>query len=177
MAEALLTRRLTAAGAIASVRSAGIRAAAGLPSQAVVTAMAGYGLDVAGHPSQALCHEDLQTSALVIAMAREHLRHAVVTEPAAWPRAFTLKELVRRGDQLGPRTAGEPLADWLGRAHSGRERSALLGDWAGDEIADPSGGSPQDYAAAAAELDLLVTRLVELAWGHALKAGPATSAD
>ena len=48
------------------------------------------------------------------------MRHAVVTAPAAWPRPFTLRELVRRGAVIGPQPPGESLAGWLARAHDGR---------------------------------------------------------
>ncbi|HEU5418307.1 MAG TPA: hypothetical protein VFV41_11515, partial [Streptosporangiaceae bacterium] len=102
---------------------------------------------------------------LIVAMAREHLRHAAVTDPAAWPRAFTLRELVRRGGETGPRRPGEPLAGWLGRAHAGRSRMALLGDSPADDIADPMGGAPGEYARTAAELQALTGRLAELGWG------------
>lgn len=158
-------RRLAAAGAVASVRSAGTRPGGDPPAPEVVSAMAGYGLDVAVHRSRALSERELAGADLVLAMAREHLRHVVVAMPRVWARAFTLKELVRRGQEVGPRPTGEPLTDWLFRAHAGRERSALLGDCAGDDVADPSGGSPQEYIAAAAQLDHLLARLVALAWG------------
>ena len=165
MAQALLTRRLAAAGAAAAVRSAGMAGDGGPPPPEVISALAAYGLDVRAHRSRSLAEGDLASSDLVLAMAREHLRRAVVTAPGAWPRAFTLKELVRRGEQAGPRPAGETLAGWLGRAQAGRERSALLGDDPRDDIADPTGGPPQGYAATAAELDHLLARLVALAWG------------
>ena len=77
-----------------------------------VSVMAGYGLDVSRHRSRLMTADELGAASLVLAMAREHVRHAVVTEPAAWPRAFTLKEIVRRGQQAGPRASGESLADW-----------------------------------------------------------------
>ena len=100
-------------------------------------------------------------------MAREHLRHAVVTLPAAWPRAFTLRELVRRGAAVGGRRPGESLAGWLARAHDGRQRAALLGDCADDDVADPVGGPPGGYAETAAALGSLLDRLAELGWGQA----------
>ena len=33
---------------------------------------------------------------LVLTMTREHLREVVALDPGAWPRTFTLKEIVRR---------------------------------------------------------------------------------
>src|ERR1035441_3222949 len=127
MAQALLTRRLAAAGAAPAVRSAGIASGGGPPPPEVISALAAYGLDVRAHRSRSLAEGDLASSDLVLAMAREHLRRAVVTAPGAWPRAFTLKELVRRGEQAGPRPAGETLAGWLGRAQARPGRAGLPG--------------------------------------------------
>lgn len=166
MAEALLTRRLAASGSDASVRSAGMLGDGEPPSPEAITVMAGYGLDIAEHRSRQVTAEDLEAADLTLALAREHLRHAVVTAPGIWPRAFTLRELVRRGGALGPRAAGEDLACWLARAHSGRERSALLGDSAADDVADPAGGPQRGYAETAAILSDLVDQLAGLAWAQ-----------
>jgi protein-tyrosine-phosphatase len=135
------------------------------PPPEVVSTMAGYGLDVTQHRSRLVTAEDLAQADLILGMAREHVRHAVVTAPPSWPRAFTLKELLRRGHETGPRMPGEPLADWLARVHQGRTHAALLGDSPLDDVADPAGGPPQGYAVTAALLDELVARLVELGWG------------
>ena len=86
-------------------------------------------------------------------MTRDHLRYAAVTEPGAWPRTFTLKELIRRGERIGPRPPGEPLSRWLSRAHAGRERTSLLGDSLDDDVADPAGGPLRGYADTASLLD------------------------
>lgn len=172
MTESLLRHRLVAARVSASVSSAGMLGDGSPPPPQVISALAGYGLDAAAYRGRALREGDLVGSDLVLAMAREHLRYAIVTLPGVWARAFTLKELVRRGQQIGPRLAGEPLAGWLGRAHAGRERSALLGDSPDDDVADPTGGAPQEYIAAAAELDQLLARLVEHAWPQLLTGDP-----
>jgi low molecular weight protein-tyrosine phosphatase len=165
MAEALLTRRLRAAGVAGRVRSAGLLGEGQPAPPGVVTAMAGYGLDVSRHRSRLMDADELGAASLVLAMSREHVRHAVVTEPAVWPRVFTLKELVRRGQQAGPRAADEPLADWVARLHAGRERTALLGDSPDDDVPDPIGGPPQAYMMTAALLDQLTGDLVGLCWG------------
>ena len=164
LAESLLRRRLGEAGVSASVRSAGVLHDGGPPAPEVISALAAYGLDVTAHRGCTLSESDLARSDLVLAMAREHLRYAVVALPSAWPRAFTLKELVRRGQQIGPRLAGQPLADWVRRAHQGRDRSALLGASPDDDVADPTGGPPWQYQLTAAELNHLLAQLVELAW-------------
>jgi protein-tyrosine phosphatase len=164
MAEALLTDRLAALGSAATVRSGGMLGDGEPPHREAVTVMAGYGLDIAAHRSRRVTADDLEAADLTLAMARENLRHAVVTAPAVWPRAFTLKELARRGGVVGPRAAGEDLAGWLARAHDGRERAALLGDSPTDDVADPAGGPPDGYAETAAILSGLLDQLVGLCW-------------
>jgi protein-tyrosine phosphatase len=164
MAEALLGRRLAELGPETGVRSAGMLSDGAPPPPEVINAMAGYGLDVSSHRSRLVTPEDLERADLILAMAREHLRHAVVAAPSAWPRAFTLRELVRRGTKIGPRGPGESLAGWLARAHEGRERAALLGDSPEDDVADPAGGPQRAYTETAAILSDLLDQLVWLCW-------------
>jgi protein-tyrosine phosphatase len=167
MAAALLARRLAVLGVPAPVSSAGMIGCGNSPHPEVVSVMAAYGIEISSHVSRIARATDLARSSLVLAMARDNLRHAVITEPGVWPRAFTLRELVRRGEQVGPRPQGEPFADWLSRAHAGRERMSLLGDSAEDDVADPTGRSRRAYADTARLLDRLVARLAELGWAHA----------
>jgi protein-tyrosine phosphatase len=167
MAASLLARRLAALGVAVPVRSAGMIRPGDPPYPEVISVMASYGIEIAAHRSRVACAADLARASLVLAMARENLRYAVITEPAAWSRAFTLKELIRRGERIGPRPPGEPLSGWLSRAQAGRERAALLGDSAEDDVADPAGGRFRAYADTATLLDGLVTRLAELGWAHA----------
>ena len=166
MAAALLARRLAVHGVTVPVRSAGMIGGGDPPHPEVVSIMAWYGIEIASHRSRIVRAPDLARASLVLAMAREHLRYAVITEPEAWPRAFTLKELVRRGEQIGPRLPGEPFADWLSRTHVGRERVSLLGASTADDVADPAGRPLRAYADTASLLDRLVTRLAELGWAH-----------
>jgi low molecular weight protein-tyrosine phosphatase len=185
MAQALLTdrlERLAAQGSRSapSVRSAGMLDDGEPPPREVIIAMAGYGLDVASHRSRRVSAEDLERADLTLAMAREHLRHAVVTAPSVWPRAFTLRELVRRGGATGRRAPGESLDRWLARVHDGRQRAALLGDSAGDDVADPIGGPQRAYTETAATLSRLVDELAGLCWpvgddlpGHHQSGAPA----
>ncbi len=167
MAAGLLARRLSGLGVTARVRSAGMLSGGVPPLPEVVSVMAGYGIDIAAHRSRVACAADLTCASLVLAMARDSLRYAVVTEPGAWPRAFTLRELIRRGERIGPRPPGEPFVGWLSRAHRGRERAALLGDSAEDDVPDPVGGPPRAYMDVARLLDRSVARLAELGWPHA----------
>jgi protein-tyrosine-phosphatase len=170
MAEALLMRRLGTRRIPVVVRSAGLLHEGLLPQgdpppPGPISALVPYGLEISGHRSRQATVTDLAWADLILGMGREHVRHAVVTAPDTWPHAFTLKELVRRGEEVGPAKPGEPLADWLGRVHEGRERGALLGDSPVDDVADPMGGPPRAYAETAALLDELTGRLAWLCWG------------
>jgi protein-tyrosine phosphatase len=107
----------------------------------------------------------LKEANLVMGMAREHVRHAVVAAPETWPRAFTLKEFVRRAEEIGQPVPGEPFERWLERIHDDRDRIALLGDSLADDVADPMGGPMRRYAATAAQLDDLAGHFVELCVG------------
>jgi len=167
MAAALLARQLAALGVTVPVRSAGMISSGDPPHPEVISVMASYGIQIISHRSRIACAADLASASLVLAMARDNLRHAAITEPGAWPRAFTLKELVRRGEQIGPRPPGEPLSRWLLRVHTGRERTSLLGDSLDDDVADPAGGPLRAYADTAGLLDNLVKRLTGLGWAHA----------
>ena len=84
--------------------------------------------------------------------------------PEAWPRAFTIRELVRRGQQAGARAPGEPVRDWLARVAGDRGRRDLLGNSPADDVADPAGGPLHGYQATADLLDRLTRDLVELGW-------------
>lgn len=172
MAEVLLQRRLAALGVEARVSSAGelpggVRAEGGSRR-----AMAVRGLDLDAHRSRAFTAELLANADLVVAMARRHVREAVLVQPGAWPRTFTLKELVRRGEAAAPRQADQSLAEWLALVHLGRRTSDLLGDDPVDDVEDPIGASDPVYEATAVELDELIARLVDLAFAPA---APATT--
>lgn len=167
MAEALLHDRLSRIGFDAKVSSAGRLYDDTPVSSGSVLAMADRGFDIRRHRSRRMTSELLRDADLVLGMAREHVREAVVLEPDVFPRAFTLKELVRRGEAIGPRRRGEPLDVWLTRAHEGRDRRHLLGTSPDDDVGDPIGGSADLYARTAVEIERLVDRLVELAFAHA----------
>src|ERR1700689_4950511 len=126
--------------------------------------MAATGIDVTSHRSRIVTADDLAAADLILCLAREHVRHAAVLRPEAWPRAFTLRELARRGRRAGPGPPGEPLGDWLTRAAAGRRRADLLGSHPADDVADPAGGPLREYQATADTLDRLIRDLVALGW-------------
>jgi protein-tyrosine phosphatase len=164
VAEALLRHRLAAAGVEAVVRSAGLLESGNPASASGVDILAGRGLEMKSHRSTTVSTAILQEADLVLGMARQHVREAVVLAPEVWPRTFTLKELVRRGAAIGPRKEGEPLEAWLARAHMGRSTALLMGAAPEDDVADPIGQPRSAYETMVEELDDLVERLVALAW-------------
>ncbi len=106
-------------------------------------------------------------------MAREHVREVVVLRPELYSRTFTLKELVRRGGELGPRAAAQPVDGWLRAAHQGRTPVQLMGSSDLDDVADPVGRGPAVYDATARELVVLVDRLCDLLWQQVASASSA----
>jgi protein-tyrosine phosphatase len=165
MAEALLRERLRArhVGGDVRVTSAGLLGAGLLPSEAAVTVLAERGLDLSEHRSR-LLEASLLDVDLVVGMERRHVREMVVLRPDVWPRAFTLKELVRRGEAAGPRAANEALAAWLARVDAGRTRADAIGSSRDDDVADPIGRPIADFERTVAELDDLLARVVALLW-------------
>jgi protein-tyrosine phosphatase len=164
MAEAFLRHRLEGRRVDVHVGSAGLRFVGEPASANGVDVLADRGLDLSVHRSRMVDRDLLEDTDLALAMAREHLREAVLACPDIWPRAFTLKELVRRGEMIRPRAPGESIDSWLARAHSGRIRADLLGASPDDDVEDPIGLSRSAYEETADELSDLVDRLVDLLW-------------
>lgn len=164
MAEAMLRRLAAEAGVDVRVHSAGLLEDGNAASAHGVEVLEGMGLDTSSHRSRRMTADMVARADLVVAMAREHLREAVVAHADAFPRTFTLKELVRRGEAAGPRSASEPLDHYLARLHEGRDRSSLLGVADEDDVSDPYGTGIEAYRRTAAELDDLTRRLAALLW-------------
>lgn len=165
MAAILLEARLAGVGEPATVRSAGVLAPGREASPSGVTVMAARGFDTSSHRSRRVEPQMLANSDLVVGLAREHVRHVVVERMDTWPRAFTLKELVRRGERIGPRRPAQSLREWLALVHVGRRTSDLLGRSDDDDVADPIGRPLAVYEATAVELEELTARLADLVTG------------
>jgi protein-tyrosine phosphatase len=164
MAEALLGATLAERGIEARVSSAG-RVSDGQPAtDTAVDTMAERGLDISEHQSRRMTPSMLASADLIVAMTREHVREAAVLWPDCYPVSFTLKELVRRGEDEGSRPEGEALEDWLMRLHKGRRPLDHLGASPDDDVADPVGQGAKVYELTATELAGLTTRLVDLLW-------------
>lgn len=166
MAAALLTRRLDEAGVKAAVTSAGLLFDGKPATDHGVAVMADRGLDTSGHRSRRLGPDLVAGADLIVGMERSHVREAVAMSSEALGRAFTLKELVRRGEEQGGRAADEPLDAWLARLSAGRRTTDLWGDSDADDVADPIGGPRRGYERTADELDDLTARLARLLRGN-----------
>ena len=153
MAEGILRARAAEAGIAVQVSSAGLMQGGAPATGDAVAVLSDLGIDISGHVSRRLDREMLTQADLVVTMTRDHLREAVLTEPSAFPRIFTLRELVRHLDQ-------NPGAD-LAALNVGRSTSDYHGTVPEDDVKDPIGQSKRVYAATAADLDTLLTTLVK----------------
>jgi protein-tyrosine phosphatase len=162
MAEGLLRDRLDRLGLDARIQSAGVLDSGSPAAPEAVAVLQGRGIDISAHRSRRLSAPLVAGADLIVGMAREHVREVVLLDPGAWPRSFTLKELVRRGEIAGPWGSGQPLEEWLAKVGADRTHSELLGASAIDDVADPIGGPPSVYEATAAELSELAASLVAL---------------
>jgi len=151
------------AGAL-SVSSAGFLGSGHASPPEVAQVMAELGVDLHAHRSVQVSADLVSSADLVIGMGRRHAREIVLLDAGAFSRTFTLKDLVHRGDLVGPRGPGEPLRAWTDRLHHGRQRTDLVGDSDADDVPDPLGGSLDAFRATAQELEDLVQRLAGLLW-------------
>lgn len=163
-AAALLADKLAGGAPDVAVSSAGFLNG-GEPVPDTVSEVAEQlGIDLRTYRSRQVTPAMLQSSDLVIAMERAHVRELAMLVPEAWRRTFTLPELQRRASACGPRPAREPLDDWLRLVHGDRRLADLLGEASFDEVADPMGGPRGAYMEMAADLDELTTGIVALLW-------------
>ena len=164
MAEGLLRTLLADNGVPADIGSAGLMRGGAPATPHAVAVMAERGIDISRHVSRTIDPEAVRSTLLVIGMAREHVRAAIAGYEADVQRTFTLKGLVRLGEQAGPRRPDESLVDWLVRVAGERGGVDPTRDH-DDDIADPVGKSRANYEATARGLDDLLRRLVALMIG------------
>lgn len=162
MAEGLLRDQLERLGVEARVDSAGVLDTGSPAAPEAVAVLEARGIDISSHRSRRLSGPLIDGADLILGMAREHVREVALLDPRAWPRSFTLKELVRRGEAAGPWARGQSLDDWLAKVAADRTHSEMLGAAPSDDVADPIGGPPSLYEATAIELTELVAALVAL---------------
>ena len=159
-----LRQQLGSAGSEVTVHSAGTMEVGVGPPRALVLEGRALGIDLADHVPRMVDPDTIQAADLVVGLAREHLRETVVAVPSSFPKTFTLREIVRRGLDTGPRGAPEDLGAWLARLHDGRLRADLMGESPDDDVRDPMGGTPDDYRGMLTEVATLTRTLRNLAW-------------
>jgi protein-tyrosine-phosphatase len=150
----------------AEVDSAGLLAEGDPPSDGLVSILREWGVDIGGHVSHRLTGEAVESADLVVTMEHYQVAEVVLVAREAWARTFTLREIVQRAAEIGPRGPDEAFGAWLARVGAGRRRTELVGAWHLD-IADPIGQGAFGIDRAADEIDALVNRFVDLAWPKA----------
>jgi protein-tyrosine phosphatase len=173
MAAALFSSRMEGVSDPVEVSSAGIPTATPLTSEVppeVHEVMAAYGIQLEGHRSRSLTEPMLKEVDLVIGMGRRHVQEAILLDPPCWPKAFMLKELVRRGTVVGPRRPDQGIRSWIDSVHGDRTRASLAHRSTVDEVADPYGGTLAQYRSTAAELARLSGQLAGLVWPETAQA-------
>jgi protein-tyrosine-phosphatase len=130
----------------------------------VLEVMTARGIDLSGHRSATLRAPMVDEADLVIGMSLRHVQESMLLAPSSWQRTFRLKELVRRGEYIGPRIPGQDLASWIHAAQGDRRRDSLANHSPEEDVADPFGGPFAGYEATGAELDDLTARVIALLW-------------
>jgi protein-tyrosine phosphatase len=183
MAEGFLRRSLASRGAtpidLTSAGTHGWDGSGATPES--VEAAAERGADISAHQARRLDTDLLESADLVLAMSAEHRDAATALAPAAAPRAFTLKELVRLLEAL-PRDdwgGGDPAPVLLGRVEAAEalRRSGFTGSPLDVDIVDPLGLGLESYRAVAWEVDEWCSRLVDGLFGKAKAPAPVRSAE
>jgi protein-tyrosine phosphatase len=164
LSAAILTARLVEDGAPVDVTSAGTDAGNAPATRGTVDAARRLGIDLTAHTSMPLDASLVRDADLIVTMERRHVQEVALAEPTGFSKAFTLKELVRRGTAAGPRRADESIASWIVRVGAGRRPADLLGRSPVDDVADPTVDRMVDHDTLAAELSDLADRLVALVW-------------
>ena len=147
-----------------TMRSAGTVGADVGPPRPLVQEGRAFGIDLGSHVPRMVEPSMIEVADLVVGLAREHVRLTVVAVPTAFPKTFTLREIVRRGLVTGPRDDSQDLGAWLARLHDGRRHADLMGDSAEDDVVDPLGGNPDNYRQMLTEVSALTKTLRDLAW-------------
>jgi protein-tyrosine phosphatase len=130
----------------------------------VLNAAARFGLDLGSHRSLEVSEDLLLQSDLIIGLTRRHVREIAVAAPSTWPRTFTLRQLVRLGEAVGPRAPTQPISEWLALLHANRTSADLLGADPIDDVVDPTGGPSEGYDLLAEDLSHLTRAVVDLLW-------------
>ncbi|MFA5884662.1 MAG: hypothetical protein WDA60_12480 [Acidimicrobiia bacterium] len=164
LAGAFLRQEVALHGLPVEVVTAGFRESGNPATPPTVEVAQDFGLDLREHVSRKVDRDLLAGADLVLGLERLHVREAVVLERSVWPRAFTLRDVVRRAEAVEPRPADEPLRAWLALLGAGRDRMSLMGASPEDDVLDPTTDRTVDHRTTAELLEGLVRRFVRRAW-------------
>ncbi len=109
----------------------------------MVRLAASRGVVVDRHLSRVATADLVQSSDLVLTMERRHARNLVILAPDLAYRVHTMLGLVQLGSALPP--VDGDLEAFLRSVDAARNPGSLIGDLAGDEIADPHGRAKRHY--------------------------------
>ena len=168
--ERLLSRHLESAGWSVQVRSAGVSGGRLGVHRDTLAAAAEVGVDLSDHSSRRLTAGLLteEGADLVVTSTREHLREVVALDPGAWPRTFTLRELVRRADHLSGMTGASGMTDvtnfatWRAALGQGRRAADLMRPDPADDLDDPYGAPARHHLAMVRDVEVLSARIAHL---------------
>jgi protein-tyrosine phosphatase len=166
MAAALIRQRM--AEVEVEVASAGLMGSGMSVPDVGIALMARRGLDLSAHRSRLLTPTMADEADLVLGMERRHVREVVAASPAQWPRTYTLKDFVRRAEEIGPAPSGAAGLDWWDALGRDRRREDLLGPSAlargpgDDEVRDPFRRPAAVWQEVIDELDDLAIRVTRL---------------
>jgi protein-tyrosine phosphatase len=166
MAQVILSALLARRGIQADIASAGLLPGGQAMPTETQDALEALGFGDPGlhaFRSHQVTSEAVANADLIVGLARDHVREVVVRDSIAWTKTFTLKELVRLGEAVGPRN-DDGLSDWLARAAGDRDRMELLGSSVIDDVSDPIGGPPSRFEKTAREIHALCESLSRLVW-------------
>ena len=162
MAQAITNVRARELGQDVVASSAGILGGGQPIAGRALAALGTMQDEVSGHLARPVLQGSLEESDLILGMERLHVREAAVMAPMAWDRTFTLKEIVRRGERIGPRPAVMPLGEWLQEVVRDRTRADLLGSSPDDDVEDMVEMSALEIRQVTKELKRLVEGLLAL---------------
>lgn len=162
VAERLLARYAGEAGHDLTVTSAGTLGGQLSVHPDTVRAAAEFDVDLRDHVSRKLSAELIATEGadLIITMTKKHQRDVAAVDIDAWPRTFTLHELVRRAFQVSMDVDG--LAAWTAAASAGRRGSELIQPTEDEDLADPYGAPLREHREMVAQVDELTRRAARL---------------
>lgn len=172
MAEALLRKLAREAQLDIQVRSAGVAAAAGASiSHHARAVLSEYEIDAGEFMSTPLSVRDVAWADLILTMTGGHKQHVIQQHSNAIERVYTLKEFVNMDPQVLADiiTLEEKIADWQIRAAMGEKLTdgerlefiRLQQRIPNLDIADPFGGSLEDYRRSAVEIQQALIKLLE----------------